>query len=53
MTAVEYSMGMKQGFHFVPKLNVYWVQKGPDIYEVAKGNDKENITVMFSFNAVG
>ncbi|KAE9528887.1 hypothetical protein AGLY_012462 [Aphis glycines] len=46
--------GDETGFSLCPKTKcVLGPKESKDIYEVAKGNDKENITVMFSFNAVG
>lgn len=46
--------GDETGFSLCPKNKTVLAPKGvKDIYEVAVGNSKENLTVMFSFNAAG
>lgn len=46
--------GDETGFSLCPKTKCVLGPRGSkDINEVAKGNAKENITKMFSFNAVG
>lgn len=46
--------GDETGFSLCPKTKSVLGPKGAkDIYEVAKGNEKENLTVMFTFNAAG
>lgn len=46
--------GDETGFSLCPKTKCVLGPRGSkDIYEVAKGNEKENITAMFSFNSVG
>jgi hypothetical protein len=40
------------GFSLCPKTKTLLGLKGTkDVYEIAKGNSKENLTVMFTFNA--
>jgi len=46
--------GDETGFSLCPKTKSVLAPKGAkDIYEVAVGNSKENLTVMFTFNAAG
>lgn len=46
--------GDETGFSLCPKTKSVLGPKGAkDVYEVAKGNEKENLTVMFTFNAAG
>jgi len=46
--------GDETGFSLCPKTKSVLGPKGAkDIYEIAKGNEKENITAMFTFNAAG
>ncbi|XP_025205825.1 uncharacterized protein LOC112602107, partial [Melanaphis sacchari] len=46
--------GDETGFSLCPKTKSVLAPKGAkDIYEVAVGNAKENLTVMFTFNAAG
>jgi len=46
--------GDETGFSLCPKTKSVLAPKGTkDIYEVAVGNAKENLTVMFTFNAAG
>ncbi|KAL4153947.1 hypothetical protein QTP88_001780 [Uroleucon formosanum] len=46
--------GDETGFSLCPKTKSILAPKGAkDIYEVAVGNAKENLTVMFTFNAAG
>lgn len=46
--------GDETGFSLCPKTKSVLGPKGAkDVYEVAKRNEKENLTVMFTFNAAG
>lgn len=46
--------GDESGFSLCPKTQSVLGPKGAkDVYEVATGNAKENLTVMFTFNAAG
>lgn len=46
--------GDETGFSLCPKTKSVLGPRGAkDIYEIAKGNEKENITAMFTFNAAG
>ncbi|XP_022177727.1 uncharacterized protein LOC111038801 [Myzus persicae] len=46
--------GNETGFSLCPKTKSVLGPRGAkDIYEIAKGNEKENITAMFTFNAAG
>lgn len=46
--------GDETGFSLCPKTKTVLAARGTkDVYEVATGNAKENITVMFTFNAEG
>lgn len=46
--------GDETGFSLCPKIKSVLGPKGAkDVYEVAKVNEKENLTVMFTFNAAG
>jgi len=46
--------GDETGFSLFPKTKSVLGPRGAkDIYEIAKGNEKENITAMFTFNAAG
>lgn len=46
--------GDETGFSLCPKTKNVLAPKGSkDVYEVATGNPKENLTVMFTFNALG
>lgn len=46
--------GDETGFSLYPKTKSVLEPRGVrDVYEIAKRNEKENTTVMFSFNAAG
>lgn len=46
--------GDETGFNLCPKTKTVLAPKGSkDVYEVSVGNSKENLTVMFTFSAVG
>lgn len=46
--------GDETGFSLCPKTKCVLGPRGAkDIYEIARGNEKENITAMFTFNAAG